>query len=124
MRFGQPRRQPSSPSEAARISCSPDVKHVVEAHAQRRLEGEDIGVELIHRSVSVAGGADEHGARHEGSILAVTQARATTVRRSARAGGEATTAHSGFRRNQVAQFSSAKETASMLCPSGLSTNAA
>jgi hypothetical protein len=37
-----------------------DVKHVVKAHAQCLLEGEDVVVEPIHGSMDVAGGADEH----------------------------------------------------------------
>src|SRR5690606_25164735 len=37
-----------------------DVKDIVETHAERLLEGEDIVVEPIHGSMNVAGGADEH----------------------------------------------------------------
>ena len=37
-----------------------DVKHVIEAHAERCLEGDDVIVEPIHGSMDVAGGANEH----------------------------------------------------------------
>jgi hypothetical protein len=51
--------------DAARVGPDAEVtdaQYVVEAHAKRLLEGKDIGVELVHGSVDVAGGTNEHNA--------------------------------------------------------------